>query len=390
MSYVKKTVLLKLFWKRRHMEILRTMTDLSIKPARTPKTVPIIDDYEISNTVLGLGINGKVVQCYSKSTREKYALKVLHDNVKARREVDLHWRASGCRHIVNIIDVYENTYSGNKCLLVVMECMEGGELFQRIQERQDGAFTEREAAQVMWEICSAVKYLHDVNIAHRDLKPENLLYTTPGEEGILKLTDFGFAKETFSKDTLQTPCYTPYYVAPEVLGPEKYDKSCDIWSLGVIMYILLCGFPPFYSNHGLAISPGMKKRIRTGQYDFPNPEWQNVSPEAKELIRGMLNIDPTKRFTIEQVMRNRWIAQYTEVPQTPLHTGHMLRVGGDIWPDVQEEMTRSLATMRVDYDQVHIKDLNHSNNELLNKRRKRGDAASSSNQPGHPPEQEVQ
>lgn len=95
-----------------------------------------------------------------------------------------------------------------------------------------------EAAQIMHEICVAVKYLHDLNIAHRDLKPENLLYTTPDANAVLKLTDFGFAKETFTKDTLQTPCYTPYYVAPEVLGPEKYDKSCDIWSLGVIMYIL--------------------------------------------------------------------------------------------------------------------------------------------------------
>lgn len=95
-----------------------------------------------------------------------------------------------------------------------------------------------EAAQIMHEICVAVKYLHDLNIAHRDLKPENLLYTSPSANAVLKLTDFGFAKETFTKDTLQTPCYTPYYVAPEVLGPEKYDKSCDIWSLGVIMYIL--------------------------------------------------------------------------------------------------------------------------------------------------------
>ncbi|XP_049847208.1 MAP kinase-activated protein kinase 2-like isoform X3 [Schistocerca gregaria] len=233
-----------------------------------------------------------------------------------------------------------------------------------------------EAAEIMREICLAVKHLHDMNIAHRDLKPENLLYTKPDHTGILKLTDFGFAKETFSKDTLQTPCYTPYYVAPEVLGPEKYDKSCDIWSLGVIMYILLCGFPPFYSNHGLAISPGMKKRIRTGQYDFPNPEWQNVSQDAKDLIRGMLCIEPTHRLTIDQVMQNKWIAQYTEVPQTPLHTGRMLREGEDIWPEVQEEMTRSLATMRVDYDQVHIKNLDNSNNPLLNKRRKRvaGDA----------------
>nr|CAI5847932.1 unnamed protein product [Callosobruchus analis] len=251
-----------------------------------------------------------------------------------------------------------------------MECMEGGELFQRIQDRPD-AFTEREAAQIMHEICIAVKYLHDNNIAHRDLKPENLLYSKKGTYGVLKLTDFGFAKETLVKDTLQTPCYTPYYVAPEVLGPEKYDKSCDVWSLGVIMYILLCGFPPFYSNHGLAISPGMKKRIRMGQYTFPDPEWMNVSQNAKDLISGMLNIDPTKRLTIDEVMSNRWIAQYTAVPQTPLHTHKMLKEGVEIWPEVQEEMTRSLATMRVDYDQVHIKTLDNSNNALLNKRRKK-------------------
>ena len=88
-------------------------------------------------------------------------------------------------------------------------------------------------------------------------KPENFLYSSKdSSKSILKLTDFGFAKETVLFDSLQTPCYTPYYVAPEVLGPEKYDKSCDIWSLGVIMYILLCGLPPFFSNHGLAISPG--------------------------------------------------------------------------------------------------------------------------------------
>lgn len=199
------------------------------------KSNPITDDYKISSNVLGLGINGKVVECFD-STEEKCALKVLKDNVKSRREIDLHWRASGCRHIVNIKDVYENTYNGQKCLLVVMECMEGGELFNRIQERT--AFNEREAAEIVKDICIAVKFLHDMNIAHRDLKPENLLYTRKDNFGVLKLTDFGFAKETHTRDTLQTPCYTPYYVAPEVLGPEKYDKSCDIWSLGVIMYIL--------------------------------------------------------------------------------------------------------------------------------------------------------
>lgn len=181
-----------------------------------------------------------------------------------------------------------------------MYSMEGGELFQRIQDRAENAFTEREAAEIMHDICKAIQYLHSMDIAHRDVKPENLLYTRSDSLGVLKLTDFGFAKETTNTLSLQTPCYTPYYVAPEVLGPEKYDKSwystifwfvlssnnclvfdfSDLWSLGVIMYILLCGYPPFYSNHGLAISPGMKKRIRAGQYDFPDPEWRHVSRDG--------------------------------------------------------------------------------------------------------------
>lgn len=146
--------------------------------------------------------------------------------------------------VVSVVVVAMNK-RGEYCVVCSNLCikrahsMKGGELFQRIQDRQETSpFTEREAAQIMHEICVAVKYLHDLNIAHRDLKPENLLYTSTAPIATLKLTDFGFAKETFTKDTLQTPCYTPYYVAPEVLGPEKYDKSCDIWSLGVIMYIL--------------------------------------------------------------------------------------------------------------------------------------------------------
>ncbi|CAG2178645.1 unnamed protein product [Oppiella nova] len=251
-----------------------------------------------------------------------------------------------------------------------MECMEGGELFQRIQDRAENAFTEREAAEVMHDICKAIQYLHSMDIAHRDVKPENLLYTRGDSLGVLKLTDFGFAKETSNTLSLQTPCYTPYYVAPEVLGPEKYDKSCDLWSLGVIMYILLCGYPPFYSNHGLAISPGMKKRIRAGQYDFPDPEWRHVSRDAKDLIKGLLKTDPSQRLTIELVMKHNWIARYAEVPQTPLHSVRVLREDQEQWPEVQEEMTQALRTMRVDFeDQMTLKNLETSNNRLLEKRK---------------------
>lgn len=135
-----------------------------------------------------------------------------------------------------------------------------------------------------------------------DLQPENLLYSSKGSMGILKLTDFGFSKELSGTKSLQTPCYTPYYVAPEVLSQEKYGKACDMWSLGVIMYILLCGYPPFYSSHGAAISPGMRKKIRNGQYEFPKAEWQYVSEDAKNLIRGLLKTDAESRLTINQVI----------------------------------------------------------------------------------------
>ncbi|XP_056886971.1 MAP kinase-activated protein kinase 2-like isoform X2 [Takifugu flavidus] len=331
----------------------------------------VTDDYKITSQVLGLGITGKVLECYRKETGQKCALKILYDTPKARREVELHWRVSGGPHIVQILSLYENMHQGKKCLLIIMECMEGGELFTRIQARGDQAFTEREASEIMHDIGTAIEYLHRMDIAHRDVKPENLLYTTKESNATLKLTDFGFAKETTLLNSLQTPCYTPYYVAPEVLGPEKYDKSCDMWSLGVIMYILLCGFPPFYSNTGQAISPGMKQRIRMGQYEFPNPEWADVSQEAKQLIVQLLKTDPSERMTIAQFMNHPWISQYMVVPPTPLHTSRVLTEDKELWDDVKEEMTSALATMRVDYDQVKIKDLDMSNNPLLNKRRQR-------------------
>uniref|UniRef100_A0AAY4EFC6 non-specific serine/threonine protein kinase n=1 Tax=Denticeps clupeoides TaxID=299321 RepID=A0AAY4EFC6_9TELE len=338
-----------------------------LKPFPVRKNA-IPEDYRVTNRVLGNGINGKVLEIFHKNTGEKFALKMLQDCPKARRELELHWRASACAHVVRIVDVYENLYQGTKCLLIVMECMDGGELFSRIQDRGDQAFTEREASNIMKSIGEAIQFLHAINIAHRDVKPENLLFTSKRPNAVLKLTDFGFAKETTTHNSLNTPCYTPYYVAPEVLGPEKYDKSCDMWSLGVIMYILLCGYPPFYSNHGLAISPGMKKRIRMGQYEFPNPEWSEVSEQAKQLIRTLLKTEPTQRMAITEFMNHPWINSM-EVPQTPLHTSRVLMEEKDAWEEVKEEMTSALASMRVDYDQIKIKTIEDSSNPLLKKRR---------------------
>jgi len=301
--------------------LLSSVVNFNWKPLKF-NSAPIGDFYRVKSKVLGHGVNGKVKQCVNKAG-QKFALKVLKDDAKSRREVELHWRAATCANIVNIREVFENTYQGQPSLLVVMECMDGGELFSRIEESQ--GFSERDAAEIVKEICNAVKFLHERNIAHRDLKPENLLFSSKGKKGTLKLTDFGFAKEAHAQGTLKTPCYTPYYVAPEVLGSKKYDLSCDIWSLGVIIYILLCGFPPFYSLQGLPMSPGMKKRIRLGQFEFPKPEWAEVSNEAKELIRGCLKTNPEERLTIDQVIQTKWVSQCNTVPQTPLQTSSILK-----------------------------------------------------------------
>nr|XP_020485260.1 MAP kinase-activated protein kinase 2-like [Labrus bergylta] len=335
------------------------------------KSSVITDVYTLTSQVLGMGINGRVMEIFHKESGEKYALKMLQDCPEARREVELHWRVSPCPHIVPIIDVYENLYHGKKCLLIIMECMDGGELFRHIQDKGNHAFTEREASDIMKSIGEAILFLHSINIAHRDIKPENLLYTSKRPDALLKLTDFGFAKEITTINSLATPCFTPYYVAPEVLGAEKYDRSCDMWSLGVIMYILLCGYPPFFSRHGFAISPGMKRRICKGHYEFPNPEWSDVSEEAKQLIGRLLKTEPTQRMSITEFKNHPWINQSVEIPQTPLHTSRVLHEEQDVWEKVKEEMTNALQTMRVDYDQTKIKTIEDSTNPLLLRRRKK-------------------
>uniref|UniRef100_A0A183C907 non-specific serine/threonine protein kinase n=1 Tax=Globodera pallida TaxID=36090 RepID=A0A183C907_GLOPA len=326
------------------------------------KTNPIKTDYKIGGSVLGVGINGKVVECEHRTNGKKFALKILRDIPKAKREAELHFLASLHANI--------NTYNGIPCLLLVMECMTGGELFTRIQERSGGAFTEREASNIIHSICSAVAHLHQMGIAHRDIKPENLLYSEPGPTGVLKLTDFGFAKRSEDGEkSLVTPLYTPYYSSPEVFSSQKYDKACDVWAIGVISYILLSGYPPFFSTHGLPISPGMKSRIRAGQYNFSGPEWDRVSEAAKDLIRRCLVTDPDERATINQLMQHKWITHYNKNPVTALATQRVLNEQEVNWTDFSEEMENALATMRV--GDVHIKQMGDAHNALLEKRRKR-------------------
>jgi len=292
------------------------------------KTQNIQHDYDIKwNKNLGSGISGPVRLCIHKETGQEYALKILLDRPKARKEVTLHWLCSGSDYVVKVVDVYANEVIlpgdsvPKKRILLVMELMQGGELFEYITRKQH--FTEQEASRILRQIALAVHYCHKVNVAHRDLKPENLLLLNKADssEGIrVKLADFGFAK--IDNGDLTTPQFTPYYVAPQVLeaqrrqreirmgqrspgSPYFYDKSCDMWSLGVIMYIMLCGYPPFYSEiPNQPITQRMRRRIMSGDFEFPENEWRNISENAKDVIKKLLCVEESQRITVDQVLQH--------------------------------------------------------------------------------------
>ena len=199
----------------------------------------------------------------------------------------------------NILKLYE-VYEDANSFYLVMELVQGKELFDKIVER--GQYSEKDAAHIIRQILSAVSYLHAHDIAHRDLKPENLLSSGSGEGEIIKIADFGFSKN-FGEEKLMTSCGSPGYVAPEVLTSESYDKSVDMWSVGVILYILLCGYPPFYADN----APALFKKIMEVQYDFDDPSWEDVSSDAKNLIRHLLVGEPSKRYTAEQCLHDPWV-----------------------------------------------------------------------------------
>ncbi|KAM7541379.1 hypothetical protein Aperf_G00000040340 [Anoplocephala perfoliata] len=332
------------------------------------KTYPITEDYEITQQSLGTGINGRVLKCIHKLTGRVCALKVLGDDEKAHREVEIHYRVRDCENIVSIVDIFRNnnTNTGHDHLLIVMECMEGGELFNRIQQRHHSGFTENDAAQIVYQIANAIYWLHSRNIAHRDLKPENLLFESDAPDATLKLTDFGFAKET--SGFLKTPCFSSYYAAPEIFSSVAYDQQCDMWSLGVITYILLCGYPPFYSSGGDQFSPGMKDRIKSGCYTFPPNEWNEVSNLAKDLIKKLLIIQPQDRLTIEGVMQHPWIVFHQRVPETPLHTLDVLNCEKMNWSEIQEGFRENLQMMRKESNTPRLKKLPDASNNLLRRR----------------------
>ena len=358
------------------------------------KSHSITKDYEVKwHKSLGTGVSGPVRLCVHKASGKEYALKVLADRPKARKEVSLHWHCSGSDYVVRAIDVYANEIRlpgdsiSKRRILLVMELMEGGELFEYITRQRN--FTEREASQILRQIARAVQYCHHQNIAHRDIKPENLLLEknldADQRQGMtVKLADFGFAK--IDNGDLTTPQFTPYYVAPQVLEAQKrqkeirsgqrspgspyfYDRSCDMWSLGVILYIMLCGYPPFYSEIPTqSLSQKMKSRIMSGSFEFPESEWKSISDDAKDLIRSLLCVDANNRITIDQVLNHPWLSG-GEVPSKDLHSPNNM-LDKETLDQAKALHSEFLQDMRREEEGFYLKPVGKSQNKLLSNRKK--------------------
>jgi serine/threonine protein kinase len=201
-------------------------------------------------------------------------------------------------HVVRLHAFYEDAAA----FYIITELMTGGELFDRIVTRT--AYSEREARDIVRTLAEALCYMHSKGIAHRDLKPENILLSSPDEaKAIIKLADMGFAKRVaLNGPGLSTSCGTPSYVSPDVLLGKKYGTEVDIWSLGVITYILLCGYAPFAASN----QTDLFRSIVQGKFYFDSPYWDKVSADAKDLIRRLLVVDPRRRYTAQDILQHRW------------------------------------------------------------------------------------
>jgi len=261
----------------------------------------ILKDYDIEKKELGHGHYGVVRVGTDKKTTQKVAIKSI-PKAKVnrpeilRREIEI-LQSLDHPNIIKLFKVYED----NRSLHIVTELCTGGELFDRIIAK--GHYSEADAAHLIRTLTSAVSHCHSKGICHRDLKPENFLFATKDEDADVKVIDFGLSRIYDDVEVaMTTRVGTPYYIAPEILG-RNYDNSCDMWSIGVITYILICGYPPFYGEADAEIFAA----VRSGQYDYDSEEWEGVSDEAKNFIDSLLQLDPSKRLTAEQSLKHPWL-----------------------------------------------------------------------------------
>uniref|UniRef100_A0A671UZR2 non-specific serine/threonine protein kinase n=1 Tax=Sparus aurata TaxID=8175 RepID=A0A671UZR2_SPAAU len=333
----------------------------------------ILDEYNINWTQkLGAGISGPVRVCVKKSTQERLALKILIDRPKARNEVRLHMMCANHPNIVQILEVYANSVqfphesSPRARLLIVMEMMEGGELFHRISQHRH--FTEKMASQVTKQVNEDT---------HALVCQESRLFL------LLKCNSLDIKMFMSCLVCVFPFCVTTYLavleaqrrhqkeksgIIPTSPTPYTYNKSCDLWSLGVIIYVMLCGYPPFYSkHHSRTIPKDMRKKIMTGSFDFPEDEWSQISEMAKDIVRKLLKVKPEERLTIEGVLAHPWL-NCTEALDNVLPSAQMM-MDKAVVAGIQQAHAEQLANMRIQDLNVSLKPLNSVNNPILRKRK---------------------
>uniref|UniRef100_A0A4W3J4H1 Calcium/calmodulin-dependent protein kinase 1Da n=1 Tax=Callorhinchus milii TaxID=7868 RepID=A0A4W3J4H1_CALMI len=228
-------------------------------------------DFEFKE-ILGTGAFSEVVMAEERATGRTFAIKCIPKKALKGKESSIENEIAVLRRIKheNIVAL-EDIYESSNHLYLVMQLVSGGELFDRIVEK--GFYTEKDASTLIRQVLDAVQYLHKMSIVHRDLKPENLLYFSPAKESKIMISDFGLSKMEGTGDVMSTACGTPGYVAPEVLAQKPYSKAVDCWSIGVISYILLCGYPPFYDENDSRLF----EQILKAEYEFDSPYWDDIS-----------------------------------------------------------------------------------------------------------------
>ncbi|KAM3725745.1 Calcium/calmodulin-dependent protein kinase type II [Dirofilaria immitis] len=267
------------------------------------------DNYEVKEE-LGKGAFSVVRRCVQKRTGMEFAAKIINTKKLSARDFQkLEREARICRKLQhpNIVRLHDNIQE-EAFHYLVFDLVTGGELFEDIVARE--FYSEADASHCIQQILESIAYCHLNNVVHRDLKPENLLLASKAKGAAVKLADFGLAIEV-QGDTEAWFGFagTPGYLSPEVLKKDPYGKPVDIWACGVILYILLVGYPPFWDED----QHRLYAQIKAGAYDYPSPEWDTVTPEAKNLIDNMLTVNPKKRITAEQALKVPWICNRERV-----------------------------------------------------------------------------
>ncbi|XP_075889662.1 calcium/calmodulin-dependent protein kinase type II subunit gamma-like isoform X14 [Nelusetta ayraudi] len=277
--------------------------------ATTGTSTRFTDEYQLYEE-LGKGAFSVVRRCVKKSSGQEYAAKIINTKkLSARDHQKLEREARICRLLKhpNIVRLHDSI-SEEGFHYLVFDLVTGGELFEDIVARE--YYSEADASHCISQILESVNHIHQHDIVHRDLKPENLLLASKMKGAAVKLADFGLAIEVQGDQQAWFGfAGTPGYLSPEVLRKDPYGKPVDIWACGVILYILLVGYPPFWDED----QHKLYQQIKAGAYDFPSPEWDTVTPEAKNLINQMLTINPAKRITAEQALKHPWVCHRSTV-----------------------------------------------------------------------------